>query len=182
MINLPTLITLSRFIFAIVVALLLCIDSNIAIILAVVMFSAGSISDFLDGAIARKRSNHSRFGAFIDPVADKFLVFIVLLSLIYNRDSLALFIISSLLISREIFVMSLREWMASVQESNSVKVSGLAKIKTFIQMSGICLVIGSPLTTLSYFNEASLGILLIGVIIGFYSAYKYFYKSIKYLT
>jgi phosphatidylglycerophosphate synthase len=63
-----------------------------------------------------------------------------------------------------------------------VKVSGLAKIKTFIQMSGICLVIGSPLTTLSYFNEASLSILLIGVIIGFYSAFKYFYKSKKYLT
>ena len=140
--NVPTIITFSRFIFAIVVAVLLCFESNIILYTAIILFILGSLSDAVDGKLARRQNNPSKFGAFLDPIADKFLVFLVLLSLIYNRDSVAIFILSTLIISREITIMSLREWMASINSKDIVEVSSLGKLKTFLQMSGICLVAG----------------------------------------
>ena len=110
--NIATVVTFSRFIFAISVAILLCFDSKTILLIAVILFILGALSDAIDGTLARKQRNPSRFGAFIDPIADKFLVFLVLISLIYNYDSLAVFSLSILIISREIVIMSLREWMA----------------------------------------------------------------------
>ena len=100
--NLPTIITFTRFILAGIIAWLLCYDSNFFVLLSVILFVIGSLSDALDGAIARRQENPSKFGAFLDPIADKFLVFLVLISLVFNRDSNALFIISMVIISREI--------------------------------------------------------------------------------
>ena len=111
--NIATVVTFSRFIFAITVAILLCFDSKTILLIAVILFILGALSDAIDGTLARKQKNPSRFGAFIDPIADKFLVFLVLISLIYNYDSLAVFSLSILIISREIVIMSLREWMAA---------------------------------------------------------------------
>ena len=111
--NIATVVTFSRFIFAITVAVLLCFDSKTILLIAVILFILGALSDAIDGTLARKQRNPSRFGAFIDPIADKFLVFLVLISLIYNYDSLAVFSLSILIISREIVIMSLREWMAA---------------------------------------------------------------------
>ena len=177
--NLPTLITFSRFIFALLVAILLCFNSDIFLSLSVFFFVVGSLSDALDGKLARRQRNPSKFGAFLDPIADKFLVFIVLISLTFNRDSVALFILSLLIISREIIVMSLREWMASI-DKEVVEVSNLGKYKTIIQMSGISLVIGSPLVENYYFSEISLSILLLGALLGVISGLNYFKKSYKY--
>ena len=179
--NLPTIITSSRFIFAILVAFLLCFNSDMLLSLAVILFVFGALSDALDGKLARRQKNPSRFGAFLDPIADKFLVFLVLVSLTFNRDSVALFILSLIIISREIIIMSLREWMASIQNNNIVEVSSFGKYKTFIQMCGISLVIGSPLVDDYYFNEISLSVLSAGAILGIISGFRYLKKSYKYL-
>ncbi|MEC7880951.1 MAG: CDP-alcohol phosphatidyltransferase family protein [Chloroflexota bacterium] len=185
--NLPTIITSTRFILAGIVAWLICYDSNFFTLISVILFVAGSLSDALDGAIARRQENPSKFGAFLDPIADKFLVFLVLISLVFNRDSNALFIISVVIISREILIMSLREWMATSEKGKLVEVSSLGKVKTIIQMSGISLVVGAPLvkdSTLAiwtYFHEFSLSVLLIGAIIGVYSAFKYLKERYSYL-
>lgn len=179
--NLPTIITLSRFVLAAIVAWLLCFESRLFITISLILFVAGSLSDALDGALARRQENPSRFGAFLDPIADKFLVFLVLISLVFNRDSNVLFAISIVIISREILVMSLREWMATSEKGKLVEVSSLGKIKTIIQMSGISLVVGSPLTEMMYFYEFSLTILMIGAIIGVYSAFRYLKESYPYL-
>ncbi len=103
--NLPTIITSTRFILAGIIAWLLCYESNLFTLISVILFVAGSLSDALDGAIARRQENPSKFGAFLDPIADKFLVFLVLISLVFNRDSNALFVISIVIISREIYLI-----------------------------------------------------------------------------
>ena len=129
--NIATVVTFSRFIFAITVAILLCFDSKTILLIAVILFILGALSDAIDGTLARKQKNPSRFGAFIDPIADKFLVFLVLISLIYNYDSLAVFSLSILIISREIVIMSLREWMA-------------ANNQEIVEVSYLCLLYTSP--------------------------------------
>ena len=185
--NLQTIITFTRFILAGIIAWLLCYDSNFFVLLSVILFVIGSLSDALDGAIARRQENPSKFGAFLDPIADKFLVFLVLISLVFNRDSNALFIISMVIISREILIMSLREWMATSEKGKLVEVSALGKVKTIIQMSGISLVVGAPLVKDStlliwrYFHEFSLIVLLIGATIGVISAFKYLKESYSFL-
>ena len=179
--NIATVVTFSRFIFAIIVAILLCFESNIILIIAIILFILGALSDAVDGTLARKQKNNSKFGAFIDPIADKFLVFLVLISLIYNTDSLAIFSLSIVIISREILIMSLREWMASNNYQKPAEVSSMGKIKTFFQMSGICLVAASPLTSIQYFYEFSISVLALGAIVGLISGYDYLKKSYKYL-
>jgi len=179
--NLATIVTFSRFIFAITVAILLCFDSKTILLIAVILFILGALSDAIDGTLARKQRNPSRFGAFLDPIADKFLVFLVLISLIYNNDSLAVFLLSILIISREILIMSLREWMATIGRDKVLEVSSLGKLKTIIQMAGISLVICSPIIELKFFYELTMSILILGTIIGLYSAYKYIKQSLTYI-
>ena len=177
MINFPTVLTISRFIFAIFVSVLLFFNSNLAVIIALILFILGSLSDALDGAFARRRSSQSKFGAFLDPVADKFLVFLVLISLVYQRESTIVFIITILIISREIFIMSLREWMANSSNGKTLEVSSLGKTKTILQMTGISMVIATPIIPLSYYFELSIVVLIIGTFFGYFSAFKYFKES-----
>ena len=177
MINFPTVLTISRFIFAIFVSVLLFFNSNLAVIIALILFILGSLSDALDGAFARRRSSQSKFGAFLDPVADKFLVFLVLISLVYQRESNIIFVITILIISREIFIMSLREWMANSLNGKTLGVSSLGKTKTILQMSGISMLIATPIIPLSYYFELSIVVLIIGTFFGYFSAFKYFKES-----
>jgi len=177
MINFPTVLTISRFIFAIFVSVLLFFNSNLAVIIALILFILGSLSDALDGAFARRRSSQSKFGAFLDPVADKFLVFLVLISLVYQRESTIIFVITILIISREIFIMSLREWMANSLNGKTLGVSSLGKTKTILQMSGISMLIATPIIPLSYYFELSIVVLIIGTFFGYFSAFKYFKES-----
>jgi len=177
----PTIITLSRFFFAIIVSTLLFFDSTFSVIAAVILFILGSLSDAIDGFFARRKSLESKFGEFLDPIADKFLVFLVLISLIYQRESIVLFVITILIIIREIFVMSLREWMASFSRSNLVKVSSLGKTKTITQMTGIGMIIGTPIINFSYYFELSILVLVIGTFFAYLSAYKYFKQSFPYI-
>jgi len=177
MINFPTVLTISRFIFAIFVSVLLFFNSNLAVIIALILFILGSLSDALDGAFARRRSSQSKFGAFLDPIADKFLVFLVLISLVYQRESIIVFVITILIISREIFIMSLREWMANSLNGKTLGVSSLGKTKTILQMSGISMLIATPIIPLSYYFELSIVVLIIGTFFGYFSAFKYFKES-----
>ena len=177
MINFPTVLTISRFIFAIFVSVLLFFNSNLAVIIALILFILGSLSDALDGAFARRRSSQSKFGAFLDPIADKFLVFLVLISLVYQRESTIIFVITILIISREIFIMSLREWMANSSNGKTLEVSSLGKTKTILQMTGISMVIATPIIPLSYYFELSIVVLIIGTFFGYFSAFKYFKES-----
>ncbi len=179
--SIPTLLTFSRFIIAIITSGLLFLSSGYAVLIALILFVLASLSDALDGALARRRNIQSKFGAFLDPIADKFLVFLVLISLVYHRESNILFILTILIISREIFIISLREWIATSSKDKLLPVSSFGKAKTIIQMTGISLVIAAPIVNMSYYYEFSILILMIGTILGFYSAIKYFKESISYI-
>jgi CDP-diacylglycerol--glycerol-3-phosphate 3-phosphatidyltransferase len=104
-------------------------------LIATVLFVLFALTDWLDGYLARKLNQTSAFGAFLDPVADKFLVCASLLVLVdLGRVDV---IVALLIIGREIAISSLREWMALIGAAKSVAVNLLGKLKTTMQMVAI---------------------------------------------
>ena len=104
-------------------------------LVATVMFVLFALTDWLDGYLARKLNQTSSFGAFLDPVADKFLVCASLLVLVHmNRADV---FVALIIIGREIAISALREWMAQIGASKSVAVHMLGKLKTAAQMLAI---------------------------------------------
>lgn len=104
-------------------------------LVATVIFVAAAVTDWLDGWIARKFSQMSAFGAFLDPVADKLMVAAALVILVQLGRVDA--VIALIMIGREIAISALREWMAQLGESKSIAVSFLGKLKTATQMIAI---------------------------------------------
>ena len=102
---------------------------------ATVMFVVFAATDWLDGFLARRLNQTSSFGAFLDPVADKFLVCASLLILVYLQR--ADVFVALIIIGREIAISALREWMARIGASKSVAVHMIGKIKTTVQMVAI---------------------------------------------
>jgi CDP-diacylglycerol--glycerol-3-phosphate 3-phosphatidyltransferase len=103
--------------------------------IATVLFILFALTDWLDGYLARKLNQASSFGAFLDPVADKFLVCSALLVLVHLQRVDAL--VALVIIGREIAISALREWMAQIGASRSVAVHVLGKLKTTVQMVAI---------------------------------------------
>jgi CDP-diacylglycerol--glycerol-3-phosphate 3-phosphatidyltransferase len=104
-------------------------------LIATVMFVVFALTDWLDGYLARKLNQTSSFGAFLDPVADKFLVCASLLVLVHLKR--ADVFVALIIIGREIAISALREWMAQIGASKSVAVHMIGKVKTTVQMIAI---------------------------------------------
>jgi CDP-diacylglycerol--glycerol-3-phosphate 3-phosphatidyltransferase/cardiolipin synthase len=98
------------------------------------IFAVAGFTDWLDGYLARKLDQTSRFGAFLDPVADKVLVAVALILLVSADPGAWLAIPAVIIIGREIAISALREWMAEVGERAQVAVNHIGKIKTTAQM------------------------------------------------
>ena len=99
------------------------------------MFVVFALTDWLDGYLARKLNQTSSFGAFLDPVADKFLVCACVLVLVHLQRMDAF--VALIIIGREIAISALREWMAQIGASRSVAVHRIGKLKTTAQMVAI---------------------------------------------
>ena len=135
--TIPTLFTVARIAAIPLIAGLfyLPIDSALRNLLATAMFVLFALTDWLDGYLARKLNQTSAFGAFLDPVADKFLVCASLLVLVHlGRVDV---LVSLIIIGREIAISALREWMAQIGANRSVAVHMLGKLKTTMQMVAI---------------------------------------------
>jgi len=104
-------------------------------LVAALMFIVFAATDWLDGFLARKLNQTSSFGAFLDPVADKFLVCASLLVLVHLQR--ADVFVALIIIGREIAISALREWMAQIGASKSVAVHMIGKVKTTVQMVAI---------------------------------------------
>lgn len=104
---------------------------------AAALFTVASITDWLDGYLARKLDQASPFGAFLDPVADKLLVVMALVLLTANFPSPWFVVPTAIIIGREVFISALREWMASRGERDKVAVGYIGKVKTTMQMIAI---------------------------------------------
>ncbi len=124
--TIPTLMTLARIaaIPLIVGLFYLPIETAERNLWATVMFVVFALTDWLDGYLARKLNQSSAFGAFLDPVADKFLVCACLLVLVHLQRADVL--VALIIIGREIAISALREWMAQIGASRSVAVHVLA--------------------------------------------------------
>jgi CDP-diacylglycerol--glycerol-3-phosphate 3-phosphatidyltransferase/cardiolipin synthase len=135
--NLANILTLFR--IAAIPIVVLCFYSTIehARPIAAVLFGIAAVTDLLDGWVARRFGQMSKFGEFLDPVADKLMVAIVLVMLVQSDPGLWVDIIAMVIIGREITISALREWMATIGERANVKVTWAGKIKTVFQMFGI---------------------------------------------
>jgi CDP-diacylglycerol--glycerol-3-phosphate 3-phosphatidyltransferase len=136
--TIPTLLTWARIVaipLIMGVYFLPQLDVHTQNLVATVMFIFFAATDWLDGWLARKLKQTSAFGAFLDPVADKFLVCAALLVLVHLRR--ADVFVALIIIGREIAISALREWMAQIGASRSVAVHMLGKLKTTAQMVAI---------------------------------------------
>jgi cardiolipin synthase len=135
--NLPTLLTWARIVAIplIVGVFYLDLEQPARNLIATVLFIVVALTDWADGYLARRLNQTSSFGAFLDPVADKFLVCAALLILV-QMDRVGAFV-ALVIIGREIAISALREWMAQIGASRSVAVHMLGKVKTTVQMIAI---------------------------------------------
>lgn len=152
--NLPNKITCVRLVISVVVLVLLCVpwenlgvtfpifsvygveNVNLKYIICGILFLIGSVSDFLDGYIARKYNLVTDFGKVMDAIADKVLVNGVLIVLAYEMPSIPL-VVPVIIITRDIIVDSIK--MASGNKGKVVAASWPGKIKTICMMIGITL-------------------------------------------
>lgn len=137
--TIPTWITLMRIMLIPVLVLVFYLPFQWTNFATALVFAFASITDWLDGWIARKYHQYSAFGAFLDPVADKLMVAGALLVLVQLDRVNA--VLAFIIIGREITISALREWMAQIGASKSVAVSSIGKIKTAAQMTAIPLLL-----------------------------------------
>ena len=139
--NLANILTLLR--IAAIPVVVVCFYSPIeyARPIAAVLFGLAAVTDMIDGWVARRFGQTSRFGEFLDPVADKLMVCIVLVMLVQAQAGWFEDIIAMIIIGREITISALREWMATIGERANVKVSVAGKVKTTLQMFGIAFMV-----------------------------------------
>lgn len=176
--NLPTALTLLRvaLIPVLVVAMYLPLPGARAAAAAIFAFAA--LSDWLDGFLARRLDMTSRFGAFLDPVADKLMVATALIALLQQDPNVLLMLSTVVIVGREITISALREWMAEMGE-RGVAVSWLGKVKTAAQMTAITLLLYqapipwlTPLTGADAY-EVGLVTLYIAVVLTLWSMTQY---------
>ena len=137
-----------------------------------------SATDFIDGFLARRLNQVSKLGAFLDPVADKLLVCTALILLVDYYHTWFVTIPSVIIISREILVSALREWMSEIGQRANVAVSWIGKSKTLVQMVAIIfLLIHQPLFT---FSEEEINIM--GFVLLFFATFLTLWSGIKYLV
>lgn len=141
-----------------------------------------SITDYLDGYLARKLDMSSELGAFLDPVADKLMVATALVLLVdfYPSDSHWYIAVCALIIiSREILVSALREWMGTIGQRSNVNVSFIGKVKTFVQIFAILfLLYQQPFFGLPSF-EIGVTLLIIATFLTLWSGFIYLKAGIK---
>ena len=135
--NFATILTLTRLVAIPLVVLFYWLPQALTHELSALLFIYACITDWLDGYVARNYAQTSRFGQFLDPVADKLLVAMVLVILLGSLKGDWLIWPSAIIIGREIVISSLREWMSEVGKRTSVAVNRVGKLKTVLQMSAL---------------------------------------------
>lgn len=132
--NIPTWLTLLRIALLPVIIVVFYVDHHWARPISCLLFSIAGITDWLDGYLARRWGQESRFGAFLDPVADKLMVATVLILIVEFDSSPWLTIPAIVIIGREIMISALREWMAEMGQRGKVAVGWVGKVKTTAQI------------------------------------------------
>lgn len=185
--SIPNLLTYGRILAVPLIVLCFFMEgrlssSDFARWLALGIFTVASLTDFLDGYLARKWQQMSNIGKMLDPIADKLLVSVILL-LLAAEGSIAGWALWAgvIILCREILVSGLREYLAALQVS--VPVTMLAKWKTTIQMVAIGLLLAGPAgdKILPYTSEAGIVMLWIAAIITLITGWDYFRAGLRHI-
>lgn len=136
-INIPNTLTLIRIAMIPVIVVVFYLPFEWARPACAWIYAAASITDWLDGYLARKLEQQSALGAFLDPVADKLIVAVALVLLVSVHPNIMMVVGACVIIGREIAISALREWMAGMGKSAMVSVSMMGKVKTTAQMFAI---------------------------------------------
>ncbi|SHH19260.1 CDP-diacylglycerol--glycerol-3-phosphate 3-phosphatidyltransferase [Ferrimonas marina] len=135
--NIPNILTLLRLVMIPVFVGLYYLPWKWSFLAAATLFVIASLTDALDGYLARRLNQSTPFGAFLDPVVDKLMVATALVVLVADYDDGLLTFAAIVMIGREIVISALREWMAEMGKRGIVAVSWLGKFKTAAQMIAI---------------------------------------------
>ena len=181
--NLPNILTLFRVAVIPVLIASFFLDGILSNWIAATLFIIASVTDFLDGYLARLYKVQSNLGKMMDPIADKLLVAAAIVMLVhFGKGDLLITIPGIIILFREIFVSGMREYLAEINVS--VPVSRLAKWKTGIQMTALSLMILGDKGTYSFLGFVDeigrLG-LVIAAILTIVTGFAYFRASYKHL-
>lgn len=133
----PNILTLLRVLVIPLVLGLFYLDWPYGRQAAALLFLLAAVTDWFDGWLARQLGQTSKFGAFLDPVADKLLVAVSLVMLLHREPGEVMAVLVAVIIGREITISALREWMAELGARTSVRVGTVGKVKTGFQMTAI---------------------------------------------
>lgn len=139
--SVPNLLTLFRILLVPIMVTAYYLPFRGANLIAAALFTAAALTDWLDGYWARRYGQESAFGAFLDPVADKIAVTVALFLIVQTDGTPLMAVVAAVIVSREITISALREWMAEIGQRKKVVVAGLGKFKTIMQMVAIIILL-----------------------------------------
>lgn len=139
--NIPNLLTLFRLLLIPVFVLLFYLPYKWSYLASALVFALAALTDWLDGYLARKLDQSTSFGAFLDPVADKVMVAVVLVLMVERYATLVFALAAAVIVARELLISALREWMAELGQRAKVAVSMIGKVKTVFQMAAILILL-----------------------------------------
>ena len=181
--KIPNILTIGRIILVPFFVLAFYLPGFYGDLTAFAIFIIASFTDFLDGMLARMMSEESRLGELLDPIADKIIVATALILLVMDGTIRHYEVIAAIIIlTREILISGLREFLAKGQIK--LPVSNLAKLKTFLQMLAIALLLtgetGNKILNFEDYNAQTIGIILLwlSAFLTLYTGYEYLRKGI----
>ena len=181
--KIPNILTIGRIIIVPFFVLAFYLPGFYGDLTACVLFVIASFTDFLDGMLARMMEEESKLGELLDPIADKIIVATALILLVMSGTIRHYEVIAAIIIlTREILISGLREFLARGQIK--LPVTNLAKLKTFLQMIAIALLLtgetGNKFLNFKDYNAQTIGIILLwlSAFLTLYTGYEYLRKGI----
>ena len=181
--KIPNILTIGRIIIVPFFVLAFYLPGFYGDLTACVLFVIASFTDFLDGMLARMMGEESKLGELLDPIADKIIVATALILLVMSGTIKHYEVIAAIIIlTREILISGLREFIARGQIK--LPVTNLAKLKTFLQMVAIALLLtgetGNKILNFQDYNAQTIGIILLwlSAFLTLYTGYEYLRKGI----
>ena len=185
-IKIPNILTIGRIIIVPFFVISFFLPGFYGEIIPFLLFILASFTDFLDGLLARLYKEESKLGELLDPIADKIIVSAALILLVMNKTIQNYEVIAAIIIlTREILISGLREFLSDVQVK--IPVSSLAKGKTFIQMFSIAILLtgetGNKIINFEDYNAQTVGIILLwlSAFLTLYTGYDYVRKGIEHV-
>ena len=175
--TIPTILTLGRIVSIPILIVVFYLPYQWTHLAAAAVFALGALTDWLDGWIARRYGMYSKFGAFLDPVADKLAVAVALILILQRHPSMWFALVAAVIIGREITISALREWMAEIGQRARVNVAGVGKVKTIVQMLALVMLLyEDPLFDLPIFLIGAM-LLAVAAALTLWSGYLYLRAS-----